>query len=161
MRIFEPLFSNKSKDEKNSIKASIFSISLFEISITFEIIRSKKLLLSYILLSITMLIFPLIFFILVKLYEFILLKNPDFILYPVKKGDSLKLISKEFFPECNYKKVCKIILAKNKLLELPNIGDLILIPIKKEKPLKHFSFINILFKKLCNIFFKFAAIFIS
>lgn len=161
MKIFEPLFFNKSKDERNSIIASISSISLFEISIIFEIIRSKKLLLSYILLSIAMLIFPLIFFILIKLYEFILLKDPEFILYPVKKGDSLKLISKEFFPECNYKKVCKIVIAKNKLSRPPNVGDLILIPIKKEKPLKHFSFISILFKKFCNIFFKFAAIFIS
>lgn len=161
MKIFEPLFSNKSKDERNSITASIFSISLFEVSIILEIIRSRKLLLSYILLSIAMLIFPLIFFILTTLYEFILLKNSEFILYPVKKGDSLTLISKEFFPECNYKKVCKIIITKNKLSKLPNAGDLILIPIKKEKPLKHFSFINILFKKLCNIFFKFAAIFIS
>jgi|GEM_PF-1773495 len=161
MKIFEPLFSNKSRDEKNSIVASIFSISLFEVSVIFEIIRSKKLLLSYILLSIAMLVFPLIFFILINLYEFILLRNPEFILYPVKKGDSIKLISKQFFPECNYKKVCKIIIAKNKLSKLPTAGDLILIPIKKEKPLKHFSFINIIFKKLCNILFKFAAIFIS
>lgn len=161
MKIFEPLFLNESKEEKNSTIASIFSISLFEVSVMFEIIRSKKLILSYILLSIAMFIFPLIFFILAKFYEFILLKNSEFILYPIKKGDSLKSISKEFFPECNYKKVCKIIITKNNLLKTPVVGDLILVPTKKEKPLKHFSFINILFKKLCNIFFKLAAIFIS
>lgn len=160
MKILTLLFSNKSKDEKNSIIASIFSISLFEISALFEIIKSKKLMLSYILLSISILVFPIIFFALVKIYEFVVLKNPEFILYSIKNGDSLKLISKKFFPECNYEKVIKLIVSKNKLFKPPTVGDLILIPVKKERSLKHLSFINIIFKKFSNIFFNFITIFI-
>lgn len=142
MKILKLLFSNKSKDEKNSIIASIFSISLFEISVILEIIKSKKLIVSYILLSITILLFPIIFFVLTEIYEFVVLKNTEFILYSIRKGDSLKLISKKFFPECNYEKVCKIIISKNKLSKPPTTGDLILIPVKKERKIIKIPFLH-------------------
>lgn len=148
IKLLKPLFFNKSEDEKNSILASAFSITLFEISTLLQIIKSKKLQLPYILLSFAMLLFPISFFTLSRVYEFILLRNPDFILYPFKKGDTINLLSKKFFPECNPEKVCKIIISKNNLLKPPSAGDLILIPIKKEgKTLKNLSFINIFLKQ--------------
>lgn len=133
IKFLKPLFLNKSEDEKSSVIACIFSITLFEVSVIFEIIKLRKLLIPYILLSISMLLFPTLFYILIKVYEVVLLKNPEFILYQMREGDNIRMLSEEFFPECTCEKVCKIIIAKNKLSKPPMTGDLILIPIKKER----------------------------
>lgn len=148
IKFLQPIFLNKSEDEKNSILASTFSIALFEASALFQIIKSKKLLLPCVLLSFAMLLFPIFFSILSKIYEFMLLRNPEFILYQFSEDDTIKLLSKKFFPECNPEKVCSIIIEKNNLSKPPSSGDLILIPIKKEgKSLKNLSSINIFLKQ--------------
>lgn len=135
------LLDKKTPEERSTIIASTLSTSLLELSILYRLIELRQLNLCYIILFLIIFIFYILIFSWVSLYEFILLKTADFVIYTVKDGDTLLSISNEHFPECNPWKTSEVIMKKNNT-KFISTGEKLLIPIKKEGETFKISFLH-------------------
>ncbi|WP_234122344.1 LysM peptidoglycan-binding domain-containing protein [Clostridium hydrogenum] len=128
---FNSITNNKTSDEKNTILVSILATSLLELGIICQIIQSKKITLSYVILFILVLVFSTSLNLSLKLYEFILLKRVEFILYIVKDGDTLFSLAEKYLPECNPWKTVELIKERNAISSQIYSGEKLFIPTKK------------------------------
>lgn len=128
---FNLITKYKTSDEKNTILVSILATSLLEFGIIYKIIEEKKISLSYMILFILVILFSILLNLSLKLYEFILLKRAEFILYIVKDGDTLFSLAEKYLPECNPWKTVKLIKERNGIGSEIYSGEKLFIPTKK------------------------------
>nr|WP_257674467.1 LysM peptidoglycan-binding domain-containing protein [Clostridium felsineum] len=86
--------------------------------------------LTYVFLSILTALLSILLIKLSSLYEYILLKRCELILYIVREGDSLISISNLCMPECNPWKTSSLIKKINHIENFIYIGQQIWIPMK-------------------------------
>lgn len=123
---------NKTAEENRTFKVGIISTLLLEFGIILTLFRHKdENSVKFILLAIIIAIICILMLISIRLYELYVYLRADYILYTIKKGDTLLELSKQFLPECNPWITTEIIKNKNNIDEVLHIGEQILIPTMK------------------------------
>lgn len=121
----------RTKEEKRACRVAFLSIMLFHIGILFDLIKNKSTNLStYFALSFAITAVCFFLLISIRIYEFFIYINANYIWYIIKDTDTLFTISKKCLPECNPWRTMKIIEVKNNITEEVYPGEKILIPVK-------------------------------
>lgn len=124
---------NKTTEENITFKVGIFSTLLLELGIIVTIFRNRDgNFMKFILLAIIIAIICVLMLISMRLYEIYIYLSADYILYTIKKGDTLLELSEQFLPECNPWRTTEIIKNKNNIDEILYPGQKILIPTKSK-----------------------------
>lgn len=120
---------NRTAEENRTFKVGILSTLLLEIGIIFTLFRhGDSNSVKFVVLAIIVAIICILMLISVRLYETYVYLCADYILYTIKKGDTLLKLSKQFLPECNPWRTTEIIKNKNNIDEVLYPGEQILIP---------------------------------